>query len=202
MGQSAPYLFVNIMRGKNQQISAVNLTDLQINYKVPWPINLVITQKSLIFYNSVLCFLMKIKQAMFSLQRLSFKGKFNLKYFVSCFFFTSLRSLYSELSKMEIETNDLLRQKEILSSTARRHRLQLLRAWLLYFVSSVDNYIMECVLESSHIRMDKQLEDAVHLGQIIDIHHDYVCSIHKQCLQEPSGAFLRDAIDEVLQLFK
>jgi len=87
MGQSAPYLFVNIMRGKNQQISAVNLTDLQINYKVPWPINLVITQKSLIFYNGVLCFLMKIKQAMFSLQRLSFKGKFNLKYFVSCFFF-------------------------------------------------------------------------------------------------------------------
>lgn len=102
---------------------------------------------------------------------------------------------------MDIEESGRPRRKEMLSSAALRHRLQLLRAWLLYFVSSVDNYIMECVLESSHIRMDKQLEDAVHLGQIIDIHHDYVCSIHKQCLQEPSGAFLRDAIDEVFAAF-
>jgi hypothetical protein len=90
----------------------------------------------------------------------------------------------------------------MLPSAALRHRLQLLRAWLLYFVSSVDNYIMECVLESSHIRLDMQLESAVHLGQIIDSHHDYVCSIHKQCLQQPSGAFLRDAINEVFFLKK
>lgn len=88
------------------------------------------------------------------------------------------------------------RQQELLSAN-RQHRLQLLRAWLLYFISSVDNYIMECVLESSHIRLDMQLENAVHLGQIIDSHQEYVISIHKQCLQQPSGAFLRDAINEV-----
>lgn len=88
-------------------------------------------------------------------------------------------------------------QNEVLSTVALRHRLQLLRAWLLHFVSSVDNYIMECVLESSHNMFDSKLEKAVHLGQIIDIHKEYVSSVHKQCLQQPSGAFLRDAINEV-----
>jgi hypothetical protein len=79
MSQSAPYLFVNIRKGNNQQMSVVNLSDLQINYKVPWPVNLVVTEESMVLYNSVLSFLMKIKQAMFSLQRLSFKGKQNFR---------------------------------------------------------------------------------------------------------------------------
>lgn len=90
-------------------------------------------------------------------------------------------------------------QQELLPAT-RRHRLQLLRAWLLYFISSVDNYIMECVLESSHVRLEMQLQNAVHFGQIIDSHQQYLTSVHKQCLQQPSGAFLRDAINEVKRL--
>ena len=105
-----------------------------------------------------------------------------------------------ELSGMIVEHNSCPDQKEILSASARRHRLQLLRAWLLHFVSSVDNYIMECVLESSHIRLDMQLESAVHLGQIIESHEVYVRSVHKQCLQQASGAFLRDAINEVFRM--
>jgi Gamma tubulin complex component C-terminal len=79
MSHSAPYLFVNIRKGNSQQMPIINLSDLQINYKVPWPINLVVTQESMILYNSVLSFLMKIKQAMFSLQRLSFKGILNFR---------------------------------------------------------------------------------------------------------------------------
>lgn len=98
---------------------------------------------------------------------------------------------------MDVEEASCPKQNEVLSANSRRHRLQLLRAWLLHFVSSVDNYIMECVLESSHIRLDMQLENAVHLGEIIDSHEEYICSIHKQCLQQSSGAFLRDAINEV-----
>lgn len=98
---------------------------------------------------------------------------------------------------MDKEASSYSRQNEVLSTVARRHRLQLLRAWLLHFVSSVDNYIMECVLESSHNKLDFQIEKAVHLGEIIDSHKEYVCSVHKQCLQQPSGAFLRDAINEV-----
>ncbi len=73
-----------------------------------------------------------------------------------------------ELNSMIDDIDNLPLEKEKLPATARRHRLQLLRAWLLHFVSSVDNYIMECVLESSHIRLDLQLENAIHLGQIID----------------------------------
>ncbi|KZS15294.1 putative Grip128 [Daphnia magna] len=176
MDQCGSYLSVTIKRGSIQQTPA-NLVDVQINYKVPWPVNLVITQDSIFHYNSVLRFLMQIKQGMFSLQHLSFK----------------------DLSCMDVANVTHPRQQELLSAN-RQHRLQLLRAWLLYFISSVDNYIMECVLESSHIRLDMQLENAVHLGQIIDSHQEYVISIHKQCLQQPSGAFLRDAINEVLSI--
>ncbi|KAI9552524.1 hypothetical protein GHT06_022890 [Daphnia sinensis] len=176
MGQCGSYLSVTIKRGNVQQTPA-NLVDVQINYKVPWPVNLVITNDSIFLYNSVLRFLMQIKQGMFSLQHLSFK----------------------DLNCMDVANVNYPRQQELLSATCR-HRLQLLRAWLLYFISSVDNYIMECVLESSHIRLDMQLENAVHLGQVIDSHQEYVTSIHKQCLQQPSGAFLRDAINEVLSI--
>lgn len=81
------------------------------------------------------------------------------------------------------------------------HRLLLLRAWLLYFVSSVDNYLMECVLECSHTALDEQMDKATNLGEIIDSHKKYVDAIHKQCLQQPSGTFLRDAINEVCYQF-
>lgn len=89
---------------------------------------------------------------------------------------------------------------EKLSTCARHHRLQLLRAWLLHFIGSLDYYIMECVLESAHVRLDSQLEQAKHLGQIIGAHNEYIDAIHSQCLQESSAAFLRDAIIEVMSL--
>ena len=89
------------------------------------------------------------------------------------------------------------RQGEPLSVQVRQHRLQLLRAWLIHFVSSLDYYIMECVLESGHSRLDKALQEASHFGQVIQSHDEYIRSVYSQCLQQPSAAYLRDAINEV-----
>lgn len=86
---------------------------------------------------------------------------------------------------------------ELLSAPVRQHRLQLLRAWLLHFVSSLEYYVKECVLESSHLRFDAVLKEATHLGQVADGHRQYIQSVHEQCLQHPSAAFLRDAFSEV-----
>lgn len=83
---------------------------------------------------------------------------------------------------------------------AYRYRLQLLRAWVLHFISSLDYYIMECVLESSHAIFDTKLLKATHLGQIAESHQQYIQSIHKQCLQQASTNFLLDAINEVFDL--
>lgn len=95
---------------------------------------------------------------------------------------------------MELESTI---EVECLPVRVRQHRLHLLRAWLLHFVSSLQYYIMECVLESSHSRFDGILLRATCLEQIAQSHQDYIQSIHKQCLQQPSAAFLRDAIYEV-----
>lgn len=103
---------------------------------------------------------------------------------------------------MEYGDNSHSIQNKISSANSLRRRLQLLRAWLLHFVTCVDNYLMECVLESSHLQFDSQLKNVSHLGEVIESHQNYICSVHKQCLQEPSGSFLRDAIDEVLLLLK
>lgn len=89
------------------------------------------------------------------------------------------------------------RQRGPLSVRVRQHRLQLLRAWLIHFVSSLDYYIMECILESAHLRLDKALQEACHFGQVIQCHDMYIQSVYSQCLQQPSAAYLRDAINEV-----
>ena len=88
-------------------------------------------------------------------------------------------------------------QAEILPLSVRQHRLQLLRAWLIHFISSLDYYIIECVLENAHTRLDSALENAIHLGEIADSHQKYITSVYSQCMQQPSAAFLRDAINEV-----
>ena len=60
---------------------------------------------------------------------------------------------------------------------------------------------MECVLETSHARLDSDLKNAMHLGDIAASHQKYITSVYSQCMQQPSAAFLRDTINEVgLQL--
>ena len=86
---------------------------------------------------------------------------------------------------------------ETITLRIRKHRLQLLRAWLIHFISSLDYYIMECVLESAHIRLDDALQKACHFGEMIEFHNEFINSVHSQCLQQPSAAYLRDAINEV-----
>lgn len=61
-----------------------------------------------------------------------------------------------------------------------RHRLQLLRAWLLHFVGNLDHYVMECVLERAHLALDKRLDEASDLGGMIDAHSDYMAAVHGQ----------------------
>ena len=56
---------------------------------------------------------------------------------------------------------------------------------------------MECVLENAHARFDSALKNASHLGEIADCHQKYINSVYSQCMQQPSAAFLRDAINEV-----
>ena len=127
---------------------------------------------------------------------------------------------------MKVNHRDVTQQHvEMLSAAVRQHRLQLLCAWfciffysylivnvfvekvvlwfnrLLHFISSLDYYIMECVLETSHARLDSDLKNAMHLGEIAASHQKYITSVYSQCMQQPSAAFLRDPINEVgLQL--
>ena len=92
-------------------------------------------------------------------------------------------------------------EMETLTVEMRRHRLQLLRAWLMHFINSVHYYMMECVLESAHIRLDNALTQTCHLGEMIAFHDRFIDSVHSQCLQQPSGAYIRDAINEVIPVF-
>lgn len=76
-------------------------------------------------------------------------------------------------------------------------RLQRLRIWLLHFITNLNAFVMECILEAAHMSFDESLESVRHLGQIAESHMRYIRAIHHRCLQKPSAAFLRDAINEV-----
>lgn len=171
------------------------LERVSIGYAAPWPVSLIITPQSLLQYNAVFRFLLKLKHALISLQRLSLKG-FHIITLIfllaHCQFIN-----YLNISLLDMGGMDGAEGGEKLIGQVRRHRLQLLRAWLLHFTSSVDYYVMECVLECAHAKLDADLHAATHLGDVIDCHDDYVRSIYTQCLQQSSAAFLQDALNQV-----
>ena len=93
------------------------LDRLQIQMHVQWPLNIVLTTHHLATYNKVFVFLAQVKRSLWSLQSVR------------------LSDLQELEEKLEVTDLSLNMTDASISSGGKRHRLQLLRAWLLYFVT-------------------------------------------------------------------
>ncbi|XP_076082498.1 gamma-tubulin complex component 5-like [Mytilus galloprovincialis] len=168
----------------NKEINPINITDcVKLQFKVPWPVNVVINSQCQQVYNEIFCFLLQIKRAKYCLDELRF---FDLE---------KDNILHS------ISTDDItISMNDGLSQPARIHRMQVLRMRLLHFVNSLHNYIMTRILHSTGLEFKEELQKATDLDQIISVHTKFVNKIHERCLLHKKVAFLKEAVMRVLNL--
>uniref|UniRef100_A0A672QNF4 Gamma-tubulin complex component n=1 Tax=Sinocyclocheilus grahami TaxID=75366 RepID=A0A672QNF4_SINGR len=156
-----------------------NLDGLTLSYKVPWPVDIVISSECQKIYNQVFLLLLQIKWAKYSLDTL----RFNL----------TVAAKTQEGSQSEEST-----AKEPINQQI--HRMFLLRVKLMHFVNSLHNYIMTRILHSTGLEFQHQVQEAKDLDQLIKIHYRYLSTIHDRCLLREKVSFVKEAIMKVLNL--
>uniref|UniRef100_A0A3P8QLK1 Gamma-tubulin complex component n=1 Tax=Astatotilapia calliptera TaxID=8154 RepID=A0A3P8QLK1_ASTCA len=156
-----------------------NLEVLTLSYKVPWPVDIVISSECQKIYNQVFLLLLQIKWAKYSLDTLRFSGT-------------------NVTKKLEGATAEEVKVKERVNQQI--HRMCLLRVKLMHFVNSLHNYIMTRILHSTGLEFQHQVQEAKDLDQLIKIHYRYLATIHDRCLLREKVSFVKEAIMKVLNL--
>ncbi|KAJ4444150.1 hypothetical protein ANN_05939 [Periplaneta americana] len=151
------------------------INSIKLRYAVEWPITLILNERNMEYYNAVFQFLLKIKWALFSLQKLRFSA------FYICVF-------QSDLDQRENKSVPL-RKKE----KERMQRLQYLRFWLLHSVNSVHSYLMGQVLHLLHLELERNLEEAQELDAVIKAHDSYVQTVYAHCLQSEGCEIIKQS---------
>uniref|UniRef100_A0A7N8WPE7 Gamma-tubulin complex component n=1 Tax=Mastacembelus armatus TaxID=205130 RepID=A0A7N8WPE7_9TELE len=157
-----------------------NLEVLTLSYKVPWPVDIVISSECQKIYNQVFLLLLQIKWAKYSLDTLRFSD------------FTDVTK------KLEGSLAEEVKVKEPINQQI--HRMCLLRVKLMHFVNSLHNYIMTRILHSTGLEFQHQVQEAKDLDQLIKIHYRYLATIHDRCLLREKVSFVKEAIMKVLNL--
>nr|XP_006135890.1 gamma-tubulin complex component 5 isoform X1 [Pelodiscus sinensis] len=165
------------------------LDGLTLGYKVPWPVDIVISLECQKIYNQVFLLLLQIKWAKYSLDVLRFD------------------ELVSATEKPQLKDGPQLEQETVPHFGAQTdmikqqiHRMFLLRVKLMHFVNSLHNYIMTRILHSTGLEFQHQVEEAKDLDQLIKIHYRYLSTIHDRCLLREKVSFVKEAIMKVLNL--
>uniref|UniRef100_H2MMV5 Gamma-tubulin complex component n=1 Tax=Oryzias latipes TaxID=8090 RepID=H2MMV5_ORYLA len=159
-----------------------NLEVLTLSYKVPWPVDIVISSECQKIYNQVFLLLLQIKWAKYSLDTLRFSGD----------------GSNAEKKFPNRGINKEMNAKEPLNQQI--HRMCLLRVKLMHFVNSLHNYIMTRILHSTGLEFQHQVQEAKDLDQLIKIHYRYLATIHDRCLLREKVSFVKEAIMKVLNL--
>ncbi|XP_014636483.1 PREDICTED: gamma-tubulin complex component 5 isoform X1 [Ceratotherium simum simum] len=165
------------------------LDGLTLSYKVPWPVDIVISLECQKIYNQVFLLLLQIKWAKYSLDVLLFG------------------ELASTAEKPQLKEELLCEQDTAARFGPQKepvrqqiHRMFLLRVKLMHFVNSLHNYIMTRILHSTGLEFQHQVEEAKDLDQLIKIHYRYLSTIHDRCLLREKVSFVKEAIMKVLNL--
>ncbi|KAJ7395454.1 hypothetical protein BTVI_154519 [Pitangus sulphuratus] len=165
------------------------LDGLTLSYKVPWPVDIVISLECQKIYNQVFLLLLQIKWAKYSLDVLRFD------------------ELVSAAESPQVKEGTLSEQgtrplfgPQTESIKQQIHRMFLLRVKLMHFVNSLHNYIMTRILHSTGLEFQHQVEEAKDLDQLIKIHYRYLSTIHDRCLLREKVSFVKEAIMKVLNL--
>ncbi|KAM8977453.1 gamma-tubulin complex component 5 [Pelodytes ibericus] len=177
--------FENIDLAK-KKLPVHTLDGLVLSYKVPWPVDIVISSECQKIYNQIYLLLLLIKWAKYSLDVLQFN---------------ELVSAAEKESPQDIEQPPPVRVKPAEEPKEQQiHRMFLLRVKLMHFVNSLHNYMMTRILHSTGLEFQHQVEDAKDLDQLIKIHYRYLSTIHDRCLLREKVSSVKEAIMKVMNV--
>ncbi|KAM4702179.1 gamma-tubulin complex component 5 isoform 2-T2 [Discoglossus pictus] len=165
------------------------LDGIILSYKVPWPVDIVISSECQKIYNQVFLLLLLIKWAKYSLDVLQFND------------------LVSVPEKESPNEGAVFEQPPVNRITSpmepqeqQVHRMFLLRVKLMHFVNSLHNYMMTRILHSTGLEFQNQVEEAKDLDQLIKIHYRYLSTIHDRCLLREKVSSVKEAIMKVMNV--
>uniref|UniRef100_A0A8C5EV50 Gamma-tubulin complex component n=1 Tax=Gouania willdenowi TaxID=441366 RepID=A0A8C5EV50_GOUWI len=170
-------VFLENMDPSRKKHPVNNLEVLTLSYKVPWPVDIVISSECQKIYNQVFLLLLQIKWAKYSLDTLRF---------------SEVTRKLQEAPAEDVKLKEPVHQQI--------HRMCLLRVKLMHFVNSLHNYIMTRILHSTGLEFQHQVQEAKDLDQLIKIHYRYLATIHDRCLLREKVSFVKEAIMKVLNL--
>ncbi|XP_043548242.1 gamma-tubulin complex component 5 isoform X2 [Chiloscyllium plagiosum] len=162
-----------------------SIDGLTLSYKVPWPVDIVISSECQKIYNQVFILLLQIKWAKYSLDVLRFDEPIEA--------YEKPQTTLFENSSWSFKALKTPVKQQI-------HRMFLLRVKLMHFVNSLHNYIMTRILHSTGLEFQHQIEEAKDLDQLIKIHYRYLSTIYDRCLLREKISFVKEAIMKVLNL--
>ncbi|XP_069492714.1 gamma-tubulin complex component 5 [Ambystoma mexicanum] len=180
--------FENVELSKKKLL--VNTLDgLTMSYRVPWPVDIVISSECQKIYNQVFLLLLLIKLAKYSLDVLQFGDLINAADHPDL----QNASLFEQVSGSRV----LIRKEPIKQQI---HRMLLLRTKLMHFVNSLHTYMMTRILHSTGLEFQHQVEEAKDLDQLIKIHYRYLSTIHDRCLLREKVSSVKEAIMKMLNI--
>ncbi|XP_065485648.1 gamma-tubulin complex component 5 isoform X1 [Caloenas nicobarica] len=180
--------FENVDTAK-KKLPVHTLDGLTLSYKVPWPVDIVISLECQKIYNQVFLLLLQIKWAKYSLDVLRFDE-------LVC----AAENPQDKEGTLSEQGTLPLFGLQTESIKQQIHRMFLLRVKLMHFVNSLHNYIMTRILHSTGLEFQHQVEEAKDLDQLIKIHYRYLSTIHDRCLLREKVSFVKEAIMKVLNL--
>jgi len=168
-------------------ITLPSLDGLKIHLHITWPLNIILNQTNLEVYNKIFTFLAGVKRTLWALQSVRL---------------SSLPAIEMRMETDDGFSNDTSKSfdESSLPLHANCHRLQLLRAWLLFFTTTMHGYFMSRVVHFTEIELKESLKNANDLDMIISAHESYLNRIHDQCFLHPKVKMLREAVIMVFKI--
>lgn len=178
----------------NRRQLGASLQGLTLNYRAPWPVSIIIDSSCQKLYNLVFLFLLKLKQAKWSLDELRF---------------ADLRSDRQQMKTDDADDenqtgDDAQRTGEGLGSSPPdqklQHKMSVFRFKLMQFINCIHNHFMTRILHSTVLEFQEALDQAKDLDNLIKAHSSYVEKLYDRCLLSQKVGYLREVILKVLNL--
>ena len=159
---------------------------IYLEYAMKWPLTIVFDSKAEETYNAVFSFLLQVKRALWSLERLRVKDL--------------LLENPSSDEQERSEFSSLNGRKQSQPVDTLRQKIYILRMKLLHFVQSFHTYIMTRILHSSGLEFKAKLNEAKDFEEILIFHQEFLEKVYDRCLLSPKVGFAKEAITRILNL--
>ncbi|XP_053692740.1 gamma-tubulin complex component 5 [Sabethes cyaneus] len=148
------------------------IDQIRVLYNPSNDLSNMINEETMTSYNCVFRFLLKIKWALCTLESLRYP---------ECY---KRRPPYEEPCVLDLNLK----------------RLAMLKFWMIFTVQCIHSHLMTHVLQSLGMQLDKRLQSADNLNDMIAVHQSYISTIYEHSFQRDESKLFREGIVRLLNL--